>query len=145
MDRTGVCGKGDQVCDETKVNSMETPERRLQLEEQRRQRRRGERAEHVANWYFRLNRFLSIPGFIVHHDEPRRFPMTEADLIAVRFPNSQEWIADRPMVDDPLLTCLASTTQTLFLLVEVKTDLCNINGPRSERATGNMQLVIRRL
>ena len=52
---------------------------------------------------------------------------------------------DQPMVDDPLLTCLASTTQTLFLLVEVKTDLCNINGPWSERATGNMQRVIRRL
>jgi len=124
---------------------METPERRLQLEEQRRQRRRGVRAEHVSNWYFRLNGFLSIPGFVVHPDELRRFPMTEADLIAVRLPHSQEWIADRKMVDDPLLTCLASTTKTLFLLVEVKTDLCNINGPWSERASGNMQRVIRRL
>ena len=124
---------------------MQTPERRIQLEEQRRQRRRGERAEHVASWYFRLNGFLSIPGFVVHPDVVRRFPMTEADLIAVRFPYSREVVAERPMTDDAALTDLAQPLQNLFLLVEVKTDLCNINGPWSDPVAGNMQRVIRRL
>lgn len=33
----------------------------------------------------------------------------------------------------------------LFILVEVKTDLCDINGPWSDRSAGNMQRIIRRL
>ena len=115
------------------------------MQEQRRQRRRAERTEEVASWYFRLNGFLSIPGFIVHPDVVRRNPMTEADLIAVRFPYSTEIIADRRMEDDPRLTALATGSQVLFLLVEVKTDLCNINGPWSNKEAGNMQRVIRRL
>ena len=35
-------------------------------QQEREQRDRGERAESVAAWYFRLNGFLSIPGFVVH-------------------------------------------------------------------------------
>jgi len=108
------------------------------------ERRRGDNAESVASWYFRLNGFLSIPGFVVHPDVVRPHPVTEADLIAVRFPFSGEFIADRPMIDDQILTRLAHH-QTLFLLVEVKTDLCKINGPWSDPGTGSMQRVIRRL
>ena len=108
-------------------------------------RRRGERAEQVANWYFRLNGFLSIPGFIIHPDRQRLFPRTEADLIAVRFPYSAEKIADRDMEDDPLIINLAKPPQILFILVEVKSGTCNINGPWSRREEGNMQRVIRRL
>jgi hypothetical protein len=108
-------------------------------------RKRAERAEHVSNWYFRLNGFLSIPGFVVHPNTPQRYPLTEADLIAVRFPNSSEVIGERPMVDDRLLTSLANGQQKLFILVEVKLDLCRINGPWSDPAAGNMQRVINRL
>jgi len=124
---------------------MPTEDKKAQRKEEQRQRRRGERAEHVANWYFRLNGFLSIPGFVVHPDEQRPHPLTEADLIAVRFPYSEEWISDRKMVDDVLLTNFASMTKTLFVLVEVKASLCNINGPWSKRGLGNMQRVIRRI
>lgn len=120
-------------------------DRKQRLAEQRRQRLRAERTEDVASWYFRLNGFLSIPGFIVHPDVVRRHPMTEADLIAVRFPHSTEAIANRRMTDDPRLTALATSSQVLFLLVEVKTDLCKINGPWSEEEAGNMQRVVRRL
>lgn len=123
----------------------EDSERKARRAEEQRQRRRAERAEHVASWYFRLNGFLSIPCFVVHPDVVRRFPMTEADLIAVRFPYSTEVIAGRSMIDDHILTGLATAPQTLFLLVEVKTDLCNINGPWSDPGQGNMQRVIRRL
>ena len=108
-------------------------------------RKRGARAEHVSNWYFRLNGFLSIPGFVVHPDTTKRYPLTEADLIAVRFPNSSEVIGERSMVDDSLLTLLANRQQMLFLLVEVKSDLCKINGPWSDPVAGNMQRVISRL
>ena len=110
-----------------------------------RQRRRAEHAEHVASWYFRLNGFLSIPGFILHPDAVRRNPMTEADLIAVRFPHSREVIGGRPMIDDGCLLRLATNEQVLFLLVEVKLDLCNINGHWSDSKKGNMQRVVRRL
>lgn len=108
-------------------------------------RKRGARAEHVSNWHFRLNGFLSIPGFVVHPDTPKRYPLTEADLIAVRFPNSGEVIGERSMVDDSLLTSMANGQQKLFLLVEVKLDLCKINGPWSDPVAGNMQRVINRL
>lgn len=124
---------------------MKTPEQKAQLAAERKQRRRGERAEQVASWYFRLNGFLSIPGFVVHPDQQRRYPLTEADLVAVRFPNSEELVDGRRMVDDSLLTDLAPPPKALFLLVEVKYDLCNINGPWSERSAGNMQRVIRRI
>lgn len=49
------------------------------------------------------------------------------------------------MVDDRRLTALAPKRQLLFLLVEVKSDLCNINGPWSDPEQGNMQRVISRL
>jgi hypothetical protein len=106
---------------------------------------RSERAEQVASWYFRLNGFLSIPGFIVHPDRRQRFPLTEADLLGVRFPHSVEEINNNQMPDDPLLTRFAERDRILFVLVEVKTDLCNINGPWSAKNEGNMQRVIRRL
>jgi hypothetical protein len=106
---------------------------------------RALRSEEVASWYFRLNGFLSIPGFVIHPDKRQRFPLTEADLIGVRFPYSQEEINNRGMPDDPNLIRLVADARILFVLVEVKTDLCNINGPWSERDAGNMQRVIRRL
>lgn len=114
-------------------------------------RNRGVRAEEVAHWYFRLNGFLSIPGFIIHPDREQRYPYTEADLIAVRFPYSLEILSDRTMKDDQVLLELnrlpqdSHPTRTIFVLVEVKTDLCRINGPWSNSERGNMQRVIRRL
>lgn len=105
----------------------------------------GERAEQVASWYFRLNGFLSIPGYVVHPDTPRRFPRTEADLMAVRFPRSVEKINQIPMRDDRCITELTNPSQTLFVLIEVKSDLCRINGPWSREEEGNMQRAIGRL
>jgi hypothetical protein len=114
--------------------------------EQRLSDQRGRRAEDIASWYFRLNGFLTIPGFVVHPDQRRRFPRTEADLVGVRFPFSREWISTRQMEDDSLLTGIDEThLRIVFILVEAKTDLCDINGPWSERRDENMQRVIRRL
>ena len=111
----------------------------------------------VAEWYCRLNGFLSIPGFIVHLDETHavdsasgrpRAARTEADLIGVRFPNSQEVIAGRTMQDDPALISphdRAPQTVPMFVLVEVKAGVCRMNGPWTDRNAKNMQRVIRRL
>ena len=130
----------------------------LSYEERQRDesKRKGERAEDVARWYFRLNGFLSIPGFVVHLDKSRahiardgtpRFAKTEADLIGVRFVGSREMINGRDMEDDPTLTSLATgrDMQALFILVEVKAGICKMNGPWTSRDSQNMQRVIRRL
>jgi hypothetical protein len=79
---------------------------------------RGRRAEEVANWYFRLNGFLSIPGFILHPDRVQRYPETEADLIAVRFPYSAEILGGRSMIDVEILLQIDMTkTRVVFVLV----------------------------
>lgn len=111
-------------------------------------RKIGERAEQVANWYFRLNGFLSIPGFVVHPDQVREYPRTEADLIAVRFPGSIEVINRSEMQDDKIITQLhgiGPNKKILFVLVEVKSGDCSMNGPWSERPRKNIQRVVRRL
>ncbi|HEY9650627.1 MAG TPA: hypothetical protein V6C95_08185 [Coleofasciculaceae cyanobacterium] len=107
--------------------------------------KRGERAEQVASWYFRLNGFLSIPGFVVHPDRQRAGARTEADLIVVRFAYSFEEIAGCKLKDDSRLTQLTAPSQKLFILVEIKTGTCNINGPWTDSRRENMQRVIRRL
>jgi hypothetical protein len=104
--------------------------------------RSGDWAEQVARWYFRLNGFLSIPGFVVHPDKVRRHPRTEADLLGVRFPHSAEIIASCPMEDD---SWVQKTSRILFIITEVKTEGCNVNGPWSRQEEGNMERAIRRL
>lgn len=121
----------------------------------------GQRAEEVAAWYFRLNGFLSLSGFVVHLDQDKaeigkdgipKYQRTEADFIGVRFIESKEiiyafgnkWV----MIDDPKLTNLCQisyTKQALFVLVEVKAGLCEMNGPWTNRSKKNMQRIIRRL
>lgn len=130
-------------------------------EQRMRDRQVGERAEEVASWYFRLNGFLSLPGFVVHLDQEKaeigedgmpRYQRTEADLIAVRFIESREIInsfgSKREMKDDQKLLELyggGETKQALFIIVEVKAGLCKMNGPWTNRSKQNMQRVIRRL
>ena len=117
-------------------------------------RARGARAEDVAAWYFRLNGFFSIPGFVVHLDRIRayiaedgtpRYARTEADLMAVRFPFSREIVGEHPMTDD--VGAFSNATpdrRPLFVLVEVKAGLCRMNGPWTNREARNMQRVLRR-
>jgi hypothetical protein len=92
-----------------------------------------------------LNGFLSIPGYVVHPDEPSANPRTEADLMAVRFPHSVEKIDRGRMPDDKLIEGITSGSQVLFILVEVKAGRCDINGPWSNRQKRNMQRAIHRL
>jgi len=118
---------------------------------------KGERAEAVAQWYLRLNGFMSISGYVIHLDdtEPRRtdngeevIQRTEADIVAVRFPFSSEIVAQRSMVDDDWVTQAQSSragSKVLFVLAEVKTSVCQMNGPWTNKTSRNMQRVIRRM
>ncbi len=112
-------------------------------------RERGKRAEEVAEWYFRINGFFLIPGFIVHPDTPCAKPRTEADLLGIRLKDSTEgiWRAGAShhfrrgtnrtsMSDDRILTSSAlvgTVKHHLVAMVEVKAGLCAINGPWSDR------------
>ena len=114
----------------------------------------GRRAEEVAEWYFRLNGFFLIPGFIVHPDLIKRTPRTEADLLGIRLKHSKEssWrssganqhfskIGRVDMTDDPIFNTASFSEQSkkhLAVMVEVKAGECAINGPWSpEHLNGN--------
>jgi hypothetical protein len=57
--------------------------------------------ERVAYWYFRLNGFLQIENFVLH-PAGGGSQRTDADLLAVRFPDRKELLFDHaePMQDD---------------------------------------------
>jgi len=117
-------------------------------------RERGRRAEEVAEWYFRLNGFFLIPGFVVHPDALRQVPRTEADLLGIRLKGSFEGVwrsrgadhrhVSRPtaMADDPLLVecgMVGTVPRHLVAMVEVKASRCRINGPWSDRGEGDIE------
>jgi len=113
---------------------------------QKMNREKGRRAEEVGVFYLRLNGFFTIPNFAVHHNSMREFARTEADVVGVRFPLGVEHSGHHRMKDDPLFVKMAGD-KTLFVLVEIKAGLCNINGPWSKEgeAEENLIYVIKRL
>ena len=120
---------------------------------------RGSRAEEVAEWFFRLNGFFLIPGFIVHPDYRQPFPRTEADLLGIRLKDSAEGFQSkserggqkksyRPMVDHHRLIGAGkngTVRKHLVAMVEVKAGLAAINGPWSDVRSGNMARALRRV
>lgn len=107
-------------------------------------RGQGRRAEEVANWYFRLNGFLQIPGFVLHSEVPRQ-QISDADILGVRFPYSHELLHDVRMTDDRWILQNTSPGQVLFIVGEVKVGTCKVNGPWNEPNRGGMEKVIRRI
>lgn len=103
--------------------------------------------ERLAYWYLRLNGYFSIVNFVIH-PESRGSQLTDADILAVRFPFSVE-LENNPMPDDPIITNSiypdSEKRQICFLIGEVKTGLCNINGPWINPDRKNMQRVLRRM
>ncbi len=112
--------------------------------ENRDSERQGRSAEEVANWYFRLNGFLQIPAFVLHSDMPRQ-AITDADLLGVRFPYSRETLRGIGMADDRWIIAAMRPGQTLFVIAEVKTGTCKVNGPWADCDRGGMEKVIRRI
>lgn len=96
-------------------------------------------AEQLTYWYLRLNGFLTIQNFIVHPDfgsEQR----TDADILGVRFPYRFE-LKPKTMVDDVPFTQV--TDKPFIVMAEVKTSVCNLNGPWKEPQKENLQQVLR--
>jgi len=124
-------------------------------------REKGERAEEVAEWYFRLNGFFLIPGFVVHPDVSNRNPRTEADLLGIRLSGSCEGVQSsaaygqprrsghfRAMRDDERLIISSkdgTVIKHLIAMVEVKSRECDINGPWSRKEDGNMHRALSRV
>lgn len=88
-------------------------------------------SEDVAYWFFRLNGCLTIQNFLVH--PVRRGPqLTDADLLALRFP----WRQERNMIDHRLFE---DRVRPSLLLVEVKSaGPCRLNGPWTNPQAGNL-------
>lgn len=81
-------------------------------------------AEQLTYWYLRLNGFVPLTNFVLHHDADRNAnPWTsDADLIAIRFPHVSEVIGGQADDWDEQFERwnLRLTTETIGLIVEVK-------------------------
>jgi hypothetical protein len=82
-------------------------------------------AEELSSWYLRLNGFFLVENFVVHKEtdtEAKDAKHTvDVDLLAVRFPNSEEEIGAKLLqCDDEVLFKFVDKSKTLALIVEVK-------------------------
>ena len=95
--------------------------------------------ERLAYWYLRLNGFLTITNFLVHPETRRDHGTTEVDVLGVRFPFRSENLT-RPMTDDELFT--QHGTRLYLVIAEVKSGLCDLNGPWRNPENRNMEKVL---
>ncbi len=92
--------------------------------------------EQLALWYLRLNGYFVTPNFIAHGDGG---PRTDVDVLAVRFPHSQEYPDDMQRLHIP-----ANKIDVIF--AESRTGRCKLNGPW--KAAGDhhaLEYVLRRV
>ena len=95
--------------------------------------------ELLTLWFLRLNGYFCVPNFIVHPDAPGP-QRTDADILAVRFPYCRE-VAGAPMPQDD--SFVVSDRIDDFLITEVKTGECRLNGPWAAPGRGNVQYVLK--
>jgi hypothetical protein len=100
--------------------------------------------EQLAYWYFRINGCLTITNFVLHPDLIERGELptqrTDADVLAVRFPYRQELLTSgRAMVDDRVFR---HDKMVDLIIAEVKTGLCRLNGPWTDRHKQNVHRVL---
>jgi hypothetical protein len=84
--------------------------------------------EDVAAWFLRLNGFFTTENFVLHPADGA-VQRTDADVAAVRFPDREEVVGGTALPDHPHFR---GCPRTLFVLAEVKSDLCMLNGPWSK-------------
>ena len=96
------------------------------------------RSEDLAYWYLRLNGCLTVPNFYLH-PPVKGGALTEADIVAVRFPERAEF--DDKDADDELFS---QSDRTLFLVAEAKgNEECKVN-PTWTRDTRALVYVLKR-
>lgn len=99
--------------------------------------------ERVAYWYFRLNGFLQIENFVIHPGG-RGGQRTDADLLAVRFPNRRELLFDHPVpMHDDVVNLQSPLDRVDVVIAEIKTnEKCRLNGPWTEKDKQNVDRVL---
>ncbi|MBI3681040.1 MAG: hypothetical protein HY235_11670 [Acidobacteria bacterium] len=95
------------------------------------------RAEELAQWYFRLNGFLTLPNFILHPDRPGS-QRTDADIIGIRFPHRRELSSDA--IDDQPF---AQQQWPYLVLAEVKSSYVALNKAWTDGSRQNIQAILR--
>lgn len=82
------------------------------------------RFELLAAWYLRFNGYFTIANFTVHPDYRKQPGGTDADVLAVRFPHSEEYQLRYNFERD---SNFVRQDRVDFLICEVKAGQCCIN------------------
>ena len=78
-------------------------------------------SEELAYWYLRFNGFFLIDNFLIH--DATQNLKGEIDLLAIRLPNSQEYIADQIIIQDQnLFNSINNSNRIIGLICEVKSN-----------------------
>ena len=95
----------------------------------------------TAEWFLRLNGFFTVLNFVVHPVEPDEGTVqrTDADVLGIRFPDRREVVGGDPLIDH---TAFQDAPRTIFVISEVKTGRCSLNGPWSRREDENVLNVL---
>jgi hypothetical protein len=96
------------------------------------------KVEHLAQWYLRLNGFMTINDFVLHPDHKPWSQRTDADIFGVRFPFRKEL----DFKDDE---SFRSISKTHYIIAEITQGECKLNGPWTTQADENMQYVLNAL
>jgi hypothetical protein len=96
------------------------------------------KVEHLAQWYLRLNGFMTMNDFVLHRDHKPWGQRTDADIFGVRFPFRKELDFED---DEPF----RSVRKPHFIIAEITQGECKLNGPWTEQADNNMQYVLQAL
>jgi hypothetical protein len=96
----------------------------------------------TAEWFLRLNGFFTVLNFVVHPVEPDEGTVqrTDADVLGIRFPHRQEIVGGNPLIDH---AAFQDAARPIFVIAEVKTGRCSLNGPWSRREDENVLNVLR--
>jgi hypothetical protein len=91
--------------------------------------------EWLTLWYLRLNGYFTTPNFIAHG---RPGPLTEVDVLGVRFPHSAEF------KDDPALGIPKDCIDIVFAEAKGK-KIETLNGPWGSPEKGALDYVLKRV
>src|SRR5260370_18148761 len=93
----------------------------------------------LAYWYLRMNGCLTVRNFVLHPKSPKDSQLTDADVVAVRFPGFE---FDDTDADDALFS---AASEPILLVAEVKggNQECSLNAPW-RRSSDAIAYVLRR-
>jgi len=97
--------------------------------------------ESAAEWFLRLNGFFTVQNFIVHpvkREESQQ--RTDADVLGIRFPNRQEIVGGISLDDHK---DFRNAQRPIFVIAEVKSGPCSLNGPWTDPDAQNVTNVLR--